>query len=148
MRKGDVEEHGFITPADAPASASSVRFSTGQTVRLECVNSRRFFLCPICGARRVKLYQKGNLVACRVCHGLNYRSSRKNHDQYAVVTMRAERIARKLGVTVSAPDFDKGVEKPKGMRWMTYEQLMIELRRCSIEWTKVWLADGARSGLI
>lgn len=148
MRKGDVEEFGYITPEQVPAGRTSARLSTGQTVCLEYAPSkigpRRFFLCPSCEARRAKLYLKGGVVACRKCHGLNYASSRRNHNRYSVVWMRADRAARKLGTTVKPPYFDEGVDKPKGMRWATYERLMAELRWCSIKWADVWLTDVGR----
>jgi hypothetical protein len=52
-----------------------------------------FWLCPRCGALRYDLYIVDGVLACRVCHGLDYRSRHTLHP----VLVRAAKLRRKLG---------------------------------------------------
>ena len=64
----------------------------------------------------------GRVFACRLCHGLAYRSQRETDDNRA--TRRADTIRRRLGW---APGIVHGNGvKPKGMHWVTFERLQRE----------------------
>lgn len=79
---------------------------------------RYFFRCPIgkCNRRMRKLYCYGGLFLCRKCLNLGYYSQRvvpseRFHSQQ-------QKIKRKL--EISGGSF---IDKPKYMRWSTYEKL-------------------------
>ena len=107
--------------------------------------SRPWFHCPesSCGRRVGKLHSPplGDLFLCRHCHDLGYRSSRRSRDSMKTAQFRYQRIHEKL-----APDADTHhpmhvsgvpiwVEKPKGMRWETYDELQSELAEAYRDWS-------------
>jgi hypothetical protein len=55
-----------------------------------------YWLCPRCSALRWHLYLRDGVLACRVCHGLSYRSQ-----HVPTVVARAARLRRKLGAEPS-----------------------------------------------
>lgn len=82
--------------------------------------TRPWFLCPARGCgRRVAVLYGGGIFACRQCHELAYRSSRESVSERAA--QRAEKVRARLG-------WEPGIlngsgEKPKRMRWATFERL-------------------------
>src|SRR5699024_5907916 len=105
---------------------------------------RPWFLCPGegCGERVGKLHSPplGDLFLCRDCYDLGYRSSRRSGDDLKTAQFRYQRIHEKL-----APDADTHhpgrvsgvpvwVEKPKGMHWETYDELLSELVEAYRDW--------------
>jgi len=87
--------------------------------------SRKWFICPSCARRVGLLYGPGKYFRCRHCYGLSYSSQSEGYlDRMA---RKAKKIRRKLDIGVewweadclSDPIF----EKPKGMRWRTFERL-------------------------
>lgn len=80
---------------------------------------RTWFSCPICGSRVGLLYLHRKRFKCRKCTGLNYRSQgetvevrmQRNHDKYRS-KLCPEAVNWEMG---AIPD------KPKRMRWTTYE---------------------------
>lgn len=85
--------------------------------------SRPWFLCPARGCtRRVAILYGGPVFACRHCHRLAYPSTRESVGDRA--TRRADRIRDRLG-------WEPGIlngsgDKPKWMRWRTFERLTAE----------------------
>ena len=91
--------------------------------------------CPGCGSRRAVLYSVHERFLCVACNGLAYGSTRE-----AVLyrlNRRGERITDRLGaerewvLTWRMPP-----DKPKGMRWATYDRL-------HREWCAIWDAANA-----
>lgn len=82
---------------------------------------RPWFLCPASGCgRRVAILYGGTFFACRQCFQLAYPSQREA--DYERSARRANRIREKLGWKHGFlyGGFD---EKPKGMRWATFNRL-------------------------
>jgi hypothetical protein len=85
--------------------------------------SRAWFICPAAGCgRRVAILYGGSIFACRHCRQLAYASSREDVSDRAA--RRADRIRARLG-------WEPGIlngngNKPKWMRWHTFEQLAAE----------------------
>ncbi len=82
---------------------------------------RPWFLCPACGRRVAMLYAwpRFGRFACRKCHDLRYAvQSEKLFD-------RRIRKARKLRARLGASRnlFQPIMEKPKWMRWRTFDEL-------------------------
>ncbi len=57
--------------------------------------SRPWLVCPQCGARRLRLYEHGGLIACRACLGLSY-ACRRERRRWRVVR-RARKLRLRLG---------------------------------------------------
>lgn len=85
--------------------------------------ARAWFRCPARGCgRRVAILYGGAIFACRHCYRLAYPSQREARHDRAV--RRADTIRRRLG-------WEPGIlngegDKPKGMRWSTFERLTAE----------------------
>src|SRR5215469_12676210 len=64
-------------------------------VRQDCINGgqQAYWLCPQCSALRSHLYAVNGVLACRVCHRLDYRSRHVLHP----ALIRAAKLRRKLG---------------------------------------------------
>ena len=81
---------------------------------------RAWFRCPAAGCgRRVAVLYSGGIFACRHCSRLAYESQRES--AVDLMTRRADKVRARLG-------WDAGIlnpigQKPKGMRWKTYERL-------------------------
>jgi hypothetical protein len=84
---------------------------------------RPFFRCPHCARRATKLY--GPRFRCLSCHDLVYPCQR---DSAADRPMRkANRLRMKLG---GKPGMANPIaEKPKWMRWPTYNQIVAEISK-------------------
>jgi hypothetical protein len=82
---------------------------------------RWWFTCPKRGDLVSKLHLPlgGSLFASRKAHRLGYHSQRQSPRDRAVT--QAHKLRRKLGATGSIGD---GIEKPKGMRWATFDRHM------------------------
>jgi hypothetical protein len=81
--------------------------------------SRAWFLCPAVGCgRRVAILYGGGIFACRHCYQLAYASSRE--DSGGRATRRADRLRARPGILNGEGD------KPKWMRWRTFERLAYE----------------------
>ena len=93
--------------------------------------ARVWFLCPARGCkRRVAVLYGGGVFACRHCYGLAYACTRESASDRA--TRRADKIRIRLGWETGILN-DPG-DKPKWMRWRTYERLVDEHDRFS-EWS-------------
>jgi hypothetical protein len=85
--------------------------------------SRAWFICPAVGCgRRVAILYGGSIFACRRCYQLAYASSRE--DSVGRATRRADRLRARLGWEPGI--LNGGGEKPKWMRWQTFDMLTAE----------------------
>jgi len=89
--------------------------------------ARRWFVCPVvgCGRRVAKLYLGSRHFACRRCYNLAYQS--QCYAPYDRALQQAGKIRLRLGgeagIAYAFPD------KPKRMRWRTYERLQTRCER-------------------
>jgi hypothetical protein len=82
--------------------------------------SRAWFICPAVGCgRRVAILYGGSMFACRRCYRLAYPSAREDVCDRAA--RRADRLRARLGWEPGI--LNGGGEKPKRMRWRTFERL-------------------------
>lgn len=85
---------------------------------------RPYFLCPLCGTRCLKLYLNSEYFTCRTCANLNYDCQReKPADRHM---RRSQKIRRRLGASESMLDSILPWDKPKRMRWYTFNRLKNE----------------------
>lgn len=77
---------------------------------------RYFFRCPKCNNRMRKLYRYGCIFVCRKCLNLGYRS------QSVASSQRFWLMGKKI-VTALEEQGGSLYEKPKWMRWATFEKL-------------------------
>lgn len=82
-------------------------------------NSRPWLLCPRCNKRQAKLYMRWGRFACRRCQKIAYSSQSDD------AISRTWRIQRRIESLIG-----EKWQRPKGMRWKTFERLMSELTRC------------------
>jgi len=89
---------------------------------------RLWFTCPIysngryCGRRVAKLYDAGDLFACRHCYGLTYQTQKENPRDRAI--SRVQKMRMRLG---GSPNIlEQFPERPRGMHWWTYHRLRAE----------------------
>jgi hypothetical protein len=89
---------------------------------------RAWFICAVytngrrCGRRIAKLYQAGDLFACRQCYGLAYQSQQENPRDRAI--SRVQKMRMRLG---GSPNLlEPFPEKPRWMHWRTYHRLRTE----------------------
>jgi hypothetical protein len=82
---------------------------------------RWWWVCPRRGDLVSKLYMPngGSLFASRKAHRLAYRSQRQSPHDRAI--SQAFKRRRQLGSTAGIGDY---IEKPKGMRWATFDRKM------------------------
>jgi hypothetical protein len=93
-----------------------------EVVREDRINGTQgYWLCPKCETLRSHLYVVAGVLACRVCHGLDYRS---RHVLHPAVT-RAAKLRRKLG---AAPGLLSPLpRKPRHWSPVYYRRLVAEL---------------------
>jgi hypothetical protein len=93
--------------------------------RKPCNRGRRraWLRCPARGCgQRVALLFGGSIFACRQCHKLVCQCQRETDDDLSM--WRANHIRRRLGREAGIAN-PKG-DKPKGMRWRTFELLKVQ----------------------
>lgn len=108
---------------------------------------RPWFSCPGCGTRRGKLYlrPRGGRFACRECHDLGYRSSRHSGNALERAEQRYRKAFAKADKDNRRPhpnSFQSPYrpEKPAGMHWDTYDDLLADVDRAREEWADVYHA--------
>lgn len=82
-------------------------------------NSRPWLLCPKCNRRFAKLFMRWGFFACRHCQKVAYSSQSDD------AMSRTWRIQRRIESAIG-----EKWERPKGMRWKTFEGLMGDLTHC------------------
>lgn len=85
---------------------------------------RPYFLCPLCGTRCLKLYLNSEYFTCRTCANVNYESTREKYADRML--NRARKIRRRLGVSEATVYSILPCDKPKRMRWYTFDRLKAE----------------------
>lgn len=85
--------------------------------------ARSWFACPRCQRRCADLYVCYDLLACRCCHGLAYRSQRlRPADRWRQAAFDLYRLVNVDYAT------KKAGPKPDGMRWRRYLTLLNRAR--------------------
>jgi hypothetical protein len=92
---------------------------------------RQWFQCLSCGGKCRILYG-GATFRCRKCHRLKYDT--QYEPGFARAATRALKIRGRLGSTGGIDE--PFPEKPKGMRWATYEALQAEDERLQHAWAE------------
>jgi hypothetical protein len=95
--------------------------------------ARAWFLCPRCRTRRAVLYFGGATFACRTCLRLGYLS------ESMTVLDRLWRKQSKLEARLGPEG-----EKPKRMRWRTYERLLDKIDEVEVAKDAAWRPGFAR----
>lgn len=96
---------------------------------------RPWFICPgvvkgvACRRRVGNLFGGGKWFLCRYCYNLAYQSQRETRENRLLI--KAQKIRERLGgSTDMALDFP---DKPKGMHWKTYWDLLDRYREADME---------------
>jgi hypothetical protein len=102
--------------------------------------TRKWFLCPgqWCGRRVGVLYGEGKYFLCRHCYDLAYSS--QNEDKAQRASRKSRKIIERLGGDPYDEDYP---DKPKGMRWKTYDRLIQEAdyyEKLSWHYMGAWLS--------
>lgn len=110
------------------------------------LGGRRWFaICPRCERRTLYLFQRGERLACRTCHGLAYASQRLDPH------WRAFFVCERLEGRFYDPDGrrvfeDRGLlglwEKPPRMRWSTFGRLWAKYAKASSRYL-AWSGAGS-----
>ena len=124
--------HGVRTAAvSIQATSDGVRLTSKTAAGTEAVSEfvpysqsrtnfggvRLWLTCLGC-SRRVRVLFGGQRFRCRKCHGLHYASQYEPDHERALD--QADRLQRRLGGEAGDDDLP---DKPKWMRWATYERL-------------------------
>jgi len=93
--------------------------------------TRPWFICPepSCGRRTAILFITERNFRCRRCCNLSYGSQRESRADRAL--RRVQNIRVRLGGGRSL--LERFPEKPRGMRWGTYDGLREEAQRAEME---------------
>lgn len=91
--------------------------------------SRPWFQCPTCG-RHCRILYGSDPFRCRQCHGAVYRSQYQADWELALSRSRA--LRKRLGG--SGDPCEAIPEKPKWMRWSTYERLCNNIYETDDAW--------------
>jgi hypothetical protein len=93
--------------------------------------SRPWFRCPRCGCRRAVLYgvASDGRFGCRHCMRLAYASEAESRADR--INRRSQKLQSKLG---------ENGEKPKGMRWQTFDRICAQLDTLDQAWGAAALA--------
>jgi hypothetical protein len=84
--------------------------------------ARHFLLCPGCHRRCRILYFGNARMRCRVCLDLHYAS--QNMGEVDRIWKRIGKINRRVDPDARLLSLDEFPEKPKRMRWSTYQRFM------------------------
>lgn len=104
--------------------------------------------CPRCKRLRMALHKlAGSRWACRECLGLTYASRRADGMHRA--TLRLHKLARRLHVPAGTPLGwgDPMPDKPRGMRWHSYDRIAEEWDAVNARGTVAFLQFGKRLGV-
>lgn len=99
---------------------------------------RPWWRCPACGDRRGKLYlpPRRRRFRCRECYDLGYATARASGDAIKTARLRYERVYEKLAGERKHPNAldARTPEKPTGMHYSTYFDLLDDLEDARREW--------------
>ena len=123
----------------------------GVTIPLDFVpcgygyRQRVYFLCPFCGKRVRKLYQRGEYYRCRECARLNYRSQRATKGTETAAIRMNGILKRDFGITGLAPCDAQIIvpTRPKGMHWKTYIGRLVKLRSAQDDYHREFMKAAA-----
>jgi len=103
---------------------------------------RHWYLCPHCHQRCAKLHIGRKSIACRKCWGLHYASQSEDRLARMRRLMRSKRLAIWSHDTPELMNLFKTpfhFDKPKGMRWETFERKRWQLFRQEERYWKVFM---------
>lgn len=111
---------------------------TAQEIRIERTpcrfgGFRPWWVCPRCARRVGVLWGDSVGFACRHCQKLNYDSTRTTKS--ARPFHKADKLRKRLGWPAGIATGFGG--KPAGMHWVTFQRLLAELHRCTLEAMRV-----------
>lgn len=92
---------------------------------------RQWFCCPSCG-QNCRILYGGRLFRCRTCYRLKYSSQYEPAFQRALD--RADKLRNRVSGRESAFECSEFPEKPKRMRWQTYERLLHRYEELQGSW--------------
>jgi hypothetical protein len=87
---------GANWPKDRPSQVIDVSW-----YNIQCGGRRPYFTCPHCKLRRVKLFDAGGFLTCRVCCNLRYRTQQSR--RRACLRIKAKKIRARLNAADSEP---------------------------------------------
>lgn len=104
------------------------------TKTINANSQMRYFICPSCGKMHRKLYLTwgNNVFECRKCARLNYRSQQEAKDCFVYYDQGMEYARDFLGFEkedaypMEFPSYTPN--RPKGMKWATYERHLNKFR--------------------
>ncbi|HEY9661674.1 MAG TPA: hypothetical protein V6C65_24725 [Allocoleopsis sp.] len=124
-----LRRHGIIAPNQQQIVLDGVKVAIEWSQRSGvCGGLRAYFRCPQCVNRCEKLHHHYGCIdwKCRRCHRLMYRSSLESRDRLSRSACRAYKIRVRLGAP-TAFTLTAIPDKPKKMRWKTYDRLLERL---------------------
>ncbi len=129
--RGEKKEMNYLVPV------AYVRVGYGE---------RPYFCCPLCGNRCLKLYLNSHHFTCRTCANLTYTSTRERAADRAM--RKCRKIRRRIGASEGTVDSISPQDKPKRMRWNTFNRLERQanaleaegwrLFQMAIRWPQFW----------
>lgn len=126
----DLKQVTYVT------SGNEIRLiPSGQVIDLDTSHcnfggSRRWFLCPKCRKRTLKLYEISGVFYCRKCQGLPYSSQRESEADRLMRKIRRLRKRLEASSDLTVPI----VHKPKGMHWKTFNWLRLQESRANLKY--------------
>lgn len=104
--------------------------------------NRLYFICPSCNNRFRFLYIRCGYFRCRNCNKLNYPTSRKGKNDIPAIKMQTI-LSNKFKLNTKELSYMDMAEyipdKPKGMHWATYYNLLDELEKAQDDYNKMVL---------
>ncbi|MGK0272953.1 MAG: hypothetical protein ACI88H_003629 [Cocleimonas sp.] len=91
-----------------------------ETTKCNFGGERYWFKCPECNKRACALYG-GTIFKCRTCHGLIHRSRNESALERATRAFNKQKNLLNPNASLSIYDSVEWIEKPKWMRYKTFE---------------------------
>lgn len=92
---------------------------------------RRYFVCPRCGKRRMKLYELWERVLCRCCLPVNIYERRCNaYDENAkeLIILKMYKLADSVGIELRFPFYYSNFKRPRYMREAKWHKILKQLQ--------------------
>lgn len=112
------------------------------TTTMAGYGARYWYLCPHCYQQCAKLFIGSKGIACRKCWGLHYASQSEDMLARMRRLIRAKRVAIWAHDTADIMNLAKTpfqFDKPKGMRWETFERKRSQLFRLEEKYWKEFM---------